>query len=89
MWWFPCSGRPGPRVLGTLPWSAPVSEHSTRHWPQPRNPESRCSSFSYGCDGRPNQCARVLGHEGMHRNRSGRVEWQDETNPETNQEETK
>ena len=85
MLFYPRSSRNWPLVLGTLPWSAPVSEHATRRWPQPRNPESRCSSFTHGCDSRPNQCARVLGHEGMHRNRSGRVQWQDETNPETNE----
>lgn len=38
----------------------------------------RCQSMGHGVDGRPNQCALVPGHDGAHRNRSGRVKWTDD-----------
>lgn len=44
---------------------------------RPRDTGWRCPSFGQGVDGRSNQCARGAGHDGAHRNRSGRVKWTD------------
>lgn len=38
----------------------------------------RCESKTTGFDLRPNRCALEVGHDGTHRNRSGRIKWSDD-----------